>query len=81
MLEHPGYTQRRVIEEAEGTHDLFERPPGHVLLLDEVEQTTSRLTLLVNALLHRLESDLNRGLAQAEQSVPPSFLVRRSSCP
>ena len=48
---------------------------------ETMEQTTSRQTLLVNALLHRLESDLNRGLAQAEQSVPPSFLVRRSSCP
>jgi len=37
MLDHPGYTQRRVREEAEGTHDLLERPPCHVLLLDEVE--------------------------------------------
>jgi hypothetical protein len=37
MLEPPGDTQRRVREEAEGTHALFERPPGHVLLLDEGE--------------------------------------------
>ena len=37
VLDHPGDAQRRVIEEAEGTHDLLERPPRHVLLLDEVE--------------------------------------------
>jgi hypothetical protein len=37
MRDHPGYTQRRVREEAEGTHDVLERPPCHVLLLDEGE--------------------------------------------
>jgi hypothetical protein len=42
---------------------------------------TATLTLLVNALMYRLGSDLNRDLAQVEQSVPPSFVVRRSSCP
>jgi hypothetical protein len=44
-------------------------------------QTSPNLTLLVNALLHRLRSGLNQDLAQAEQSVPPSCLVHRSSCP
>jgi hypothetical protein len=36
-LAHPGDAQGRVREAAEGTHDVLERPPRHVLLLDEVE--------------------------------------------
>ena len=37
VLDHPGHAQRRLIEEAEGTHGLLERRPRHVFLLDEVE--------------------------------------------
>jgi len=42
-LDHPGDAQRRVIEEAEGTHDLLERPPRHMLLLDEVELVSAHV--------------------------------------
>jgi hypothetical protein len=48
---------------------------------ESTAQTSPELTLLGNALLHRLRSGLNQGWAQAEQSVPPSGLVHRSSCP